>query len=294
MRLLPHRSSQRRGDPENACRIARLPASNAELPAEVDSVSLSQRSSRPRRLAHQSDVAGAFSRQRVLLHVGMCLGAYLYGSLPFVYLLGRGRHVDLRAHGSGNVGAANLYAAGGGWRALIGGLGDTSKGFLPYPAARRLGCSRAVAEIATVCGLAGQCWPLFLRFRGGRGMSAFVGGACWMNPRAWAVSLAPMGVGALWRVGGMLGRRQRAARQLKTTRSRSVPLGCFVGVALFPFACLAFQRSGRPPTVAPALLAAAVLVRRLTAPLPDDATHGPTVRPEAWLFRLLFDRNTSR
>lgn len=230
----------------------------------------------------------------MLLNVGTCLGAYLYGSLPFVYLLGRRRHVDLRTRGSGNVGAANLYAAGGGWRAVVGGLGDASKGFLPYPAARRLGCSRAVAEIATVCGLAGQCWPLFLRFRGGRGMSAFVGGACWMNPRAWAVSLAPMGVGALWRMGGMLGRPQRAARQLKMTRSRSVPLGCFVGVALFPFACLAFRRPGRRPTVAPTLLAAAVLVRRLTAPLPDDATHGPAVRPEALLFRLLFDRNTSR
>ncbi len=125
-------------------------------------------------------------------------------------------------------------------------------------------------------------------------MSAFVGGACWMNPRAWAVSLAPMGVGALWRVGGMLGRPKRAARQLKTTRGRSVPLGCFVGVALFPFACLALQRPSRRPTVAPTLLAAVVLVRRLTAPLPDDATHGPAMRPEALLFRLLFDRNTSR
>jgi hypothetical protein len=230
----------------------------------------------------------------MLLSVGVWLGAYLYGSLPFVYLLGRWRHVDLRTRGSGNIGAANLYAAGGGWRAVVGGLGDASKGFLPYPVARRLGCSRAVAEIATVCGLAGQCWPLFLRFRGGRGMSAFVGGACWMNPRAWAISLAAMGVGALWRVGGMLGRPRQAARQLQTTRSRSVPLGCFVGVVLFPFACLGLRRPGRRPSVAPTLLAGAVLVRRLTAPLPDDATQGPTMRHEAWLFRLLLDRNTSR
>jgi hypothetical protein len=240
--------------------------------------------------------AGAPAGHPLLLSAGVCLGAYLYGSLPFVYALGRQRHVDLRTRGSGNVGAANLFAAGGGWRAVLGGLGDASKGFLPFPAARQLGCSRAVAEIAIVCGLAGQCWPLFLRFRGGRGMSAFVGGALWMHPGAWAVSLVPMGAGALWRIGNTRGRRghHRMARDLQTTRSRSVPLGCFVGVALFSLVCLAFPRPGRRPGVAPFLLAAAVLARRLTAPLPDDATAGPAVRAQAVLYRVLYDRNTSR
>jgi len=44
--------------------------------------------------------------------------------------------------------------------------------------------------------------------------------------------------------------------------------------------------------LAPALLTLVILLRRLTAPLPDDATHGPAVQPRALVYRLLYDRNT--
>jgi len=222
----------------------------------------------------------------------------LYGSLPFVYLLGRQTNVDLRQVGSGNVGSTNLWAAGGRARGALGWIADASKGLLSIAMARRLGCNERTAELAGVCGVAGQCWPVFLRFNGGRGISAFVGASFLIDRAAWVAALVPMVAGALWRVG----RRRSRADRLEVRYSRSVPLGCLVGTLTFPLACwargqrirVAYGRVGRrDAAVAPVLLTLVILLRRLTAPLPDDATHGPAVRPQALAYRLLYDRNTS-
>ena len=101
-----------------------------------------------------------------------------------------------------------------------------------------LGC------MAGVCGVAGQCWPIFLRFNGGRGISAFVGAASQIDRASWIVSLLPMIGGSLWRVVLLLGRRDRSAgSRLRASRSKAVPLGCALGVAAFPVACTARGRS---------------------------------------------------
>ncbi|HLZ22747.1 MAG TPA: glycerol-3-phosphate acyltransferase [Ktedonobacterales bacterium] len=222
------------------------------------------------------------------LDIAVCAGAYLYGSLPLVYVLARRRQVDLKRTGSGNVGATNLMASGGPARALAGWLFDASKGLAPILVSRRLGRSRAVAELAGVCGAAGQCWPLFLRFSGGRGISAYVGAGAAMDRGAWAGALLPMIGGSLWRVAPHLLRLAPLP-----IRSKSVPLGCFISAVALPL--LVGARRGFRPRVllAPTLLSAVVMVRRLTAPLPDDATDGPAVHRQAWLYRLLYDRNTS-
>jgi hypothetical protein len=241
------------------------------------------------------------------------VGAYLYGSLPFVYLLGRQRNVDLHRVGSGNVGSTNLWAAGGHVRGAIGWIADASKGLVPIALARRLGCDERTAELAGVCGVAGQCWPVFLRFNGGRGISAFVGASLLIDRAAWVTALVPMVAGSLWR----LGRRRSHADRLQVRRSKSVPLGCVVGTLTFPLACWTRYAGRRDacraargwpasPTAgeagqcpqgtmawAPGLLTLVILLRRLTAPLPDDATCGPAVRPQALVYRLLYDRNTS-
>ncbi len=226
-------------------------------------------------------------------------GAYLYGSTPLVYWLGRRARVDLRAAGSGNVGATNLLQLGGRWGkalALVGWLFDASKGALPPALALALGAPPTTAALAGVLGAAGQCWPAPLRFRGGRGISAFVGAAALMDPVAWGVSLTPMIVGSTWRV---LGKRRAAGgdgQDGRPNRSRSVPLGCFVAAALFPLACglrsVRSVRGGRISPLAPLALSAVILLRRLTAALPDDAVAGPRKRPKALLYRLLYDRNT--
>lgn len=220
-----------------------------------------------------------------------CGAAYLYGSLPVVYLLGRWRRVDLQHAGSWNVGATNLLAGGTPALSVAGWLFDASKGLLPIAVARGMGLDEASARLAGVCGVAGQCWPIFLRYNGGRGISAFVGASAVMtDPAAWAASLAPLAAGGLWRVAST-GRTRDHPRR---ARSKSVPLGCLVGVVLFPLVSGARDHgASRGTRLAPWLLAAMLLLRRLTAPLSDDATRGPCVRPVALLYRLLYDRNTS-
>lgn len=217
----------------------------------------------------------------------LLLASYLYGSLPFVYMLGARRNVDLRRTGSGNVGGSNLWAAAGIARGIVGWLGDASKGLVPVLAGRWLGCADGVAQLAGVCGVCGQCWPIFLRFNGGRGISAFVGASFAMNRRAWSLALLPMIGGSLWRVARLPLGAAPSQTELRDTRSKAVPLGCFLAVASFPVACASVPRR------APALLALVIVARRLTAPLPDDAVQGPSVRRAALLYRLLYDRNTS-
>ena len=245
-----------------------------------------------------------------VVDAALCAGAYLYGSLPVVYLLARGRKVDLKHTGSGNVGATNLLTAGGPGLATAGWLFDTSKGLVPLLLSKRLGRSREVAELAGVCGVAGQCWPIFLRFSGGRGISAYVGAGAGIDRVAWAGSLLPMIAGALWHIaprlrrapargGGSRGahsshhRKDTVEEIAHAARSKSVPLGCFVSAVAFPV-LVGARRGFRPRAlVAPTLLSTVLLARRLTASLPDDAINGPAVKPKAWLYRLLYDRNTS-
>ncbi|HEY7849937.1 MAG TPA: glycerol-3-phosphate acyltransferase [Ktedonobacterales bacterium] len=228
--------------------------------------------------------------------VALWAAAYLYGSAPLIYWLGRWARVDLRSAGSGNVGATNLLQhSGRAGKALacVGWVFDASKGALPPTLALALGAPPTTAALAGVLGTAGQCWPATLRFRGGRGISAFVGAAALMDPVAWRLSLAPMIVGSSWR---LLGKRRPAGASEageRPDRSRSVPLGCFIAVALFPVVCgVRSVRGQRSQSIAPLALSAVILLRRLTAALPDDAVAGPRRQPKALLYRLLYDRNT--
>ncbi|HZC07586.1 MAG TPA: glycerol-3-phosphate acyltransferase [Ktedonobacterales bacterium] len=234
--------------------------------------------------------------------VALWTGAYLYGSAPLVYWLGKRAGVDLRQAGSGNVGATNLLQHGvrvGNALALAGWIFDASKGAAPSALAVTLGAPPTATAIAGALGVAGQCWPVTLRFQGGRGISAFVGAAALMDPVAWAWSLLPMIAGALWRV---VGNRQALAdtnNYARPDRSRSVPLGCFIATVVFPLVSISRrmlagprEHSPKVAPIAPLALSAVILLRRLTASLPDDASAGPRERPSALLYRLLYDRNT--
>jgi len=190
------------------------------------------------------------------------------------------------------VGGGNLWAAAGPRRGIIGWLADASKGALPVLVGRRLRRSAPISELAGVCGLAGQCWPLFSRARGGRGISAFVGVAAAIDPVAAAAALTGLAGGSLWRVAPLLGPR-RLGERIRASRSKSVPLGCLLGVLAFPVIRAAHTWPCVSTRRAPILVAALIVGRRLTAPLPDDHTHGPARRPVALLYRVLYDRNTA-
>ena len=121
--------------------------------------------------------------------------SYLLGCIPFAYLIGRyARHVDIRELGDGNVGAANAYRQLGFWAGTGAFLGDAGKGAAAIYFARWLGVSQPVVLVAGVLAVAGHCWPVFLGFRGGRGMSTTLGVLLSLVPGAMSVVMAVSGI----------------------------------------------------------------------------------------------------
>lgn len=113
------------------------------------------------------------------------LATYLVGALPFGVLVGRARGVDPRRVGSGNIGMTNVWRALGPKAALLVLALDIAKGYLPIFLARILVSpvqteqGRAWYAICLVLigimAIAGHNWPVFLGFKGGKGVSTTVG-----------------------------------------------------------------------------------------------------------------------
>jgi acyl phosphate:glycerol-3-phosphate acyltransferase len=106
--------------------------------------------------------------------------AYVAGSIPFAYLAGRMRGVDLRKHGSGNLGATNVIRVLGTKIGLVVFAFDVAKGALPVLFLPRYTTgSMAATWIAIGCGAAailGHARPVFLLFgRGGKGVATAAG-----------------------------------------------------------------------------------------------------------------------
>jgi len=116
----------------------------------------------------------------------LCVGAYLVGSIPTGMLVARARGVDLRAVGSGNIGATNVARALGRGFAIAVLIGDALKGFLPVFIGRRYVTRLPPAAIA-LAGLAaivGHMFTVFLRGRGGKGVATSLGVALAISPLA--------------------------------------------------------------------------------------------------------------
>jgi len=116
---------------------------------------------------------------------------YLLGSIPFAYIAGRlKKGVDIRQVGSGNVGALNVIRQVGpaiGFAALIA---DIAKGLLAVFVARWLGLSLTWVLVVGFAAVAGHNWPVFLRFRGGKGGATIMGVLLALVPREFAISFA--------------------------------------------------------------------------------------------------------
>lgn len=122
---------------------------------------------------------------------------YLLGSIPFGYLVSKRKiKADVRQYGSGRTGATNvLRAAGGKAGALVMGL-DLLKGVLAvvfaglivggdYLVVGGFGLGALVARVlAALAAVVGHIWPVFLKFRGGKGMAPFLGGLLALCPPA--------------------------------------------------------------------------------------------------------------
>ena len=103
------------------------------------------------------------------------VAGYLLGSIPFGVLIARALGLgDLRAIGSGNIGATNVLRTGHKGAALATLLLDASKGAIAVLAARALG-GEAAAILAGTAAFMGHLFPVWLGFRGGKGVATFLG-----------------------------------------------------------------------------------------------------------------------
>ena len=178
--------------------------------------------------------------------------AYLVGAIPVGYLVGRAFGIgDIRRHGSGNIGATNVLRTAGRLPAVLTLVGDVVKG----AAAVMVGGAWAAgdARVAAACAVAaiiGNCWSMFLGFRGGKGMATGLGAFLALVP--WAVLPAAL----VWLV--------------VTATFRYVSLASVTSAACVPLGALALGYA-RPSVVACVLGATIVIARhwdnlaRLTA-----------------------------
>ena len=120
----------------------------------------------------------------------LVLLSYLVGSIPFGLLLGRAAGIDVRRHGSGNIGAANVARSAGAWLGLATLIADAAKGALPVLAALGLGADTGLAATAGVAAFIGHCFPITLRFAGGKGVASALGAIAALAPPLALVAVA--------------------------------------------------------------------------------------------------------
>jgi glycerol-3-phosphate acyltransferase PlsY len=169
--------------------------------------------------------------------------AYLLGDIPFGYLLVKlttGR--DVRASGSGNIGATNVLRTTGRAAGVATLLLDMGKGYLAVWLEGRLTAWNAEwMGAAALAVMIGHSYPVFLRFRGGKAMAAFVGAYLCLAPLPLAATLVVFVVMVAW--------------------TRHISLGSIVAAGTFP---LAVWLIAHPPwtVVVATILSGALIVYR--------------------------------
>jgi glycerol-3-phosphate acyltransferase PlsY len=172
----------------------------------------------------------------------LIVGCYLVGGIPFGFLVGRLHGLDIRKAGSGNIGATNVgRLLGRKWGILVFVL-DVCKGLLPtlglgqfLPGAEGLaGWSPAVVNTAWLAGgvacILGHNFPIYLRFRGGKGVATSLGVVLGVYPYLTVSGLCAFGV---WVV--------------VTLISRYVSAGSICAAVAFPICYLAWLGLRREP-----------------------------------------------
>ncbi|WP_299563463.1 glycerol-3-phosphate 1-O-acyltransferase PlsY [uncultured Sulfitobacter sp.] len=141
----------------------------------------------------------AFETAAPLLILWVVIG-YLIGSIPFGVLIARMMGLgNLRDIGSGNIGATNVLRTGSKPAAAATLVLDAAKGAVALLLARAL-TGEDAAQIAAVAAMMGHCYPIWLKFRGGKGVATFLG---ILLAFAWPVGLASC---AVWLVAAFASR----------------------------------------------------------------------------------------
>lgn len=165
--------------------------------------------------------------------------SYLLGSIPTSYIIGKLlKGIDLREHGSGNVGATNTFRVLGPVPGIIVLLVDILKGLIAVLFISRLamGTSFSAEWVKVLCGIAaisGHDWTIFLKFRGGRGVATSIGVFFALVPQAIGIALG--------------------AGLVVIALSRYVSLGSISGAILFPILVYLFYLFKEEPLPLPYL-----------------------------------------
>ncbi len=126
----------------------------------------------------------------MIQNIALVFIAYFIGSIPTGLLLTRAfGGVDIRTTGSGNIGATNVYRTMGRTVGILTLIGDCLKGVVPVVAARALGCSDLIISLAGVAAFLGHIFPIFLKFKGGKGVATALGVFLSVSPLAVLCSL---------------------------------------------------------------------------------------------------------
>ncbi len=123
----------------------------------------------------------------VLIAIGAAMAAYLLGSISFAIVVSKlFRLEDPRTFGSGNPGATNVLRTGNKLAAVLTLVGDCVKGWIAVGLAvqfdERLGLGDAGIALVALAVFAGHLWPLFFRFKGGKGVATALGVLLGLNP----------------------------------------------------------------------------------------------------------------
>jgi glycerol-3-phosphate acyltransferase PlsY len=106
------------------------------------------------------------------------LAAYLIGAVPVGFLIARAFGIgDIRRHGSGNIGATNVLRTAGRLPAVLTLVADVAKGYVAVLVGAGAAGPPALVAGCAVAAVIGNCWSVFLGFRGGKGVATGLGAA---------------------------------------------------------------------------------------------------------------------
>jgi acyl phosphate:glycerol-3-phosphate acyltransferase len=115
---------------------------------------------------------------------------YFLGSIPTGFILGSWAGVDVRRHGSGNVGATNVARVVGKRVGIYTLIADVAKGLIPVVIALHVGLATPISALVGVAAFLGHLFPVFLRFKGGKGVATALGVFTALAPLATLVLIA--------------------------------------------------------------------------------------------------------
>ena len=127
--------------------------------------------------------------------------SYLLGSVPSGFIIGKLSGLDVRKAGSGNIGATNVARVIGKGGGLLTLLADTAKGLIPVLAARQMTLSDPLTAMVGVAAFLGHLYPIFLKFKGGKGVATALGVLLALAPAATVILMVVFaGIGFTTRI----------------------------------------------------------------------------------------------